>query len=98
MRAKSAFLKTLPIGNYSAEYIAMFGGFYFNMDMHPELREKNGNLIMAHYHAEMRLAWFDTLERKEPFDLLVIVENVLESSRREIHKLEHAKALKGEEI
>ncbi|KAJ3858598.1 hypothetical protein EV359DRAFT_87486 [Lentinula novae-zelandiae] len=71
MRAKSAFLNALDLGTWPDNYILMFGAFYINMDMHRELQEQDGNRVMAHYHAEMRMAWYDAMERKEPFDLSV---------------------------
>ncbi|KAJ3860289.1 hypothetical protein EV359DRAFT_49381 [Lentinula novae-zelandiae] len=70
MRAKSAFLNAIRLGTWPDHFIAMFAGFYSNMDMHRELQEQDGDRVMAHYHAEMRLAWYDAMERKAPFDLL----------------------------
>ncbi|KAJ3888540.1 hypothetical protein GG344DRAFT_53390, partial [Lentinula edodes] len=84
MRAKSAFLNTLRLGAWPDDHISMFAAFYINMDMHSELQEQDGDRVMAHYHAEMRLAWYDAMERKEPFDLSVISNRVLAESRREI--------------
>ncbi|KAJ4496522.1 hypothetical protein C8R41DRAFT_761944, partial [Lentinula lateritia] len=81
MQAKSAFLNVLGHGTWPNDYIAMFGAFYINMDMHRELQEQDGDGVMAHYHAEMRLAWYDAMERKGPFDLSVISDQVLGESR-----------------
>lgn len=90
MRAKSAFLNTLRLGAWPDDHISMFVALYINMDMHSELQEQDGHRVMAHYHAEMRLAWYDAMERKEPFDLSVISDRVLAESRRE-------KSLKGKQ-
>ncbi|KIK60239.1 hypothetical protein GYMLUDRAFT_59702 [Collybiopsis luxurians FD-317 M1] len=68
------------LGVYPNKFIVMFAGFYTNMDMHQELRELEGELVMAHYHAKMHLAWYNVNDRKEPFDLLVISESILETS------------------
>ncbi|KAJ3846165.1 hypothetical protein EV368DRAFT_70136 [Lentinula lateritia] len=81
MRAKSTFLNALHLGTYPSDFIAMFATFYTNMDIHRELREQDGEKVMAYYHAEMRLAWYDAMERGEPFDLSVIAEPVLGESR-----------------
>ncbi|KAJ3881775.1 hypothetical protein F5051DRAFT_473071 [Lentinula edodes] len=94
MRAKSAFLNTLRLGAWPDDHISMFAAFYINMDMHSELQEQDGDRVMAHYHAEMRLAWYDAMERKEPFDLSVISNRVLAESRREIVKQRQEKSLK----
>ncbi|KIK52988.1 hypothetical protein GYMLUDRAFT_77645 [Collybiopsis luxurians FD-317 M1] len=94
MRAKSAFLSALPLGEFTNEFVAMFAGFYTGMDMHPEMQEINGDRIMAHYHAEMRRAWYDAFERRKPFDLAVFSERTLEESRVEIQRQNNAKALK----
>ncbi|KAJ4494028.1 hypothetical protein C8J55DRAFT_447914 [Lentinula edodes] len=94
MRAKSAFLNTLRLGAWPDDHISMFAAFYINMDMHSELQEQDGDQVMAHYHAEMRLAWYDAMERKEPFDLSVISNRVLAESRREIVKQRQEKTLK----
>ncbi|KAJ4493338.1 hypothetical protein C8R41DRAFT_764490 [Lentinula lateritia] len=96
MRAKSAFLNALNLGTWPDDYISMFGAFYINMDMHRELQEQDGDRVMAHYHAEIRIAWYDAMERKEPFDLSVISDRVLAESRREIIKQRQEKSLKGE--
>ncbi|KAJ3809564.1 hypothetical protein F5876DRAFT_77632 [Lentinula aff. lateritia] len=98
MRAKSAFLNALGLGTWPNDYIAMFGAFYINMDIHRELQEKDGDQVMAHYHAEMRLAWYDAMERKEPFDLSVISDRVIGESRREIIKQKQEKSLKGKQL
>ncbi|KAF8828916.1 hypothetical protein HHX47_DHR3001163 [Lentinula edodes] len=95
MRAKSAFLNTLRLGAWPDDHISMFAAFYINMDMHSELQEQDGDRVMAHYHAEMRLAWYDAMERKEPFDLSVISNRVLAESRREIVKQRQEKSLKA---
>ncbi|KAJ3985632.1 hypothetical protein F5890DRAFT_1125799 [Lentinula detonsa] len=92
-RAKSAFLNALPIGNYSSEYIAMFAGFYTNMDMHEELQKPKGDLVMAQYHADMRRAWFAAYEDGEPFDLAVISAEALQLSREEVRNKAHERAL-----
>ncbi|KAJ3925298.1 MAG: hypothetical protein NXY57DRAFT_1071956 [Lentinula lateritia] len=97
MRAKSAFLNALDLGTWPDNYILMFGAFYINMDMHRELQEQDGDRVMAHYHAEMRMAWYDAMERKEPFDLSVISDRVLAESRREIIKQKQEKSLKGKQ-
>ncbi|KAJ3806339.1 hypothetical protein F5876DRAFT_80789, partial [Lentinula aff. lateritia] len=81
MRAKSAFLNALDLGTWPDNYILMFGAFYINMDMHRELQEQDGDRVMAHYHAEMCMAWYDAMERKEPFDLSVISDRVFAESR-----------------
>ncbi|KAJ3713772.1 hypothetical protein DFJ43DRAFT_1043908 [Lentinula guzmanii] len=94
-RAKSAFLNALPIGNYSSEYIAMFAGFYTNMDMHEELQKPKGDLVMAQYHADMRRAWFAAYEDGEPFDLAVISAEALQLSREEVRNKAHERALAG---
>ncbi|KAJ3842186.1 hypothetical protein F5878DRAFT_608374 [Lentinula raphanica] len=75
-RAKNGFLDALKLGNYPNEFIAMFAGFYTNMDMHREMDEVDGERVMAHYHNEMRIAWYDAMDRGKPFDLAVISENV----------------------
>ncbi|KAJ4497327.1 hypothetical protein C8R41DRAFT_865637 [Lentinula lateritia] len=95
MRAKSAFLNALRLGTWPDDFIAMFAGFYGNMDMHRELQEQDGDRVMAHYHAEMRLAWYDAMERKEPFDLSIISDRVLGESRQQIVKQKQEKSLKG---
>ncbi|KAJ4466192.1 hypothetical protein C8R41DRAFT_926182 [Lentinula lateritia] len=97
MRAKSAFLDTLRLGAWPNDHISMFAALYINMDMHSELQEQDGDWVMAHYHAEMRLAWYDAMERKEPFDLSVISDRVLAESRREIIKQRQEKSLKGKQ-
>ncbi|KAJ3915700.1 hypothetical protein F5877DRAFT_81611 [Lentinula edodes] len=97
MRAKSAFLNTLRLGAWPDDHISMFAAFYINMDMHSELQEQDGDQVMAHYHAEMRLAWYDAMERKESFDLSVISNRVLAESRREIVKQRQEKSLKGKQ-
>ncbi|KAJ3991061.1 hypothetical protein F5050DRAFT_1813012 [Lentinula boryana] len=61
MRAKSSFLNALPLGEFTEDFIKMFAGFYTGMDMHPELREEQGDKVLALYHAEMRRAWLRTL-------------------------------------
>ncbi|KAJ4498491.1 hypothetical protein C8R41DRAFT_864684 [Lentinula lateritia] len=95
MRAKSAFLDALRLGTWPSDFVAMFAGFYSNMDMHRELQEQDGDRVMAHYHAEMRLAWYDAMERKEPFDLSIISDRVLGESRLQIVKQKQEKSLKG---
>ncbi|KAJ3932224.1 MAG: hypothetical protein NXY57DRAFT_1074421 [Lentinula lateritia] len=95
MRAKSAFLNALRLGTWPDDFIAMFAGFYGNMDMHRELQEQDGDRVMAHYHAEMRLAWYDAMERKEPFDLSIISDRVLGESRQQIVKQKQEKSLKA---
>ncbi|GAV98639.1 reverse transcriptase ribonuclease h [Lentinula edodes] len=95
MRAKSAFLSALGLGTWPDNYISMFAAFHINMDMHRELQEQDGDRVMAHYHAEMRQAWYDAMERKEPFDLSVISDRVIGESRREIVKQRQEKSLKA---
>ncbi|GAW05608.1 reverse transcriptase ribonuclease h [Lentinula edodes] len=97
MRAKSAFLNALRLGTWPDHFIAMFAGFYSNMDMHRELQEQDGDRVMAHYHAEMRLAWYNTMERKAPFDLSIISDRVLGESRQQIVKQKQQKSLKGKQ-
>ncbi|KAJ4488612.1 hypothetical protein C8R41DRAFT_867956 [Lentinula lateritia] len=94
-RAKSAFLNALQLGTWPDTFIAMFAGFYSNMDMHRELQEQDGDRVMAHYHAEMRLAWYDAMERKDPFDLSIISDGVLRESHLQIAKQKQEKSLKG---
>ncbi|KAJ3912583.1 hypothetical protein F5877DRAFT_72267 [Lentinula edodes] len=94
MRAKRPFLNALNLRTWPDNYILMFAAFYINMDMHRELQEQDGDRVMAHYHAEMRMAWYDAMERKEPFDLSVISDRVLAESRREIVKQRQEKNLK----
>ncbi|KAJ4491085.1 hypothetical protein C8R41DRAFT_867626 [Lentinula lateritia] len=98
MRAKSAFLDALGLGTWPDNYVSMFASFYINMDMHRELQEQDGDRVMAHYHAEMRQAWYDAMERKEPFDLSVISDRVVGESRREIVKQRQEKSLKGKQL
>ncbi|KAJ3902994.1 hypothetical protein F5879DRAFT_804409 [Lentinula edodes] len=95
MRAKSAFLNALQLGAWPDTFIVMFAGFYSNMDMHRELQEQDGDRVMAHYHAEMRLAWYDAMERKDPFDLSIISDGVLRESHLQIVKQKQEKSLKG---
>ncbi|KAJ3859499.1 hypothetical protein EV359DRAFT_68100 [Lentinula novae-zelandiae] len=95
MRAKSAFLNALQLGAWPDTFIVMFASFYSNMDMHRKLQEQDGDRVMAHYHAEMRLAWYDAMERKDPFDLSIISEGVLRESRLQIVKQKQEKSLKG---
>ncbi|KAJ3858336.1 hypothetical protein EV359DRAFT_69090 [Lentinula novae-zelandiae] len=97
MCAKSAFLNALDLGTWPDNYILMFGAFYINMDMHRELQEQDGDQVMAHYHAEMRMAWYNAMERKEPFNLSVISDRVLAESRREIIKQKQEKSLKDKQ-
>ncbi|KAF9064328.1 hypothetical protein BDP27DRAFT_1472439 [Rhodocollybia butyracea] len=98
-RAKSAFLQALvPIGNYNQEYVQMFAEFYTNMDMHRELQQTNGDLVMALYHAEMRFAFYEAVERQKPFDLSVIAEDILEDCRKQIRSRAHTQALNGMSI
>ncbi|KAJ4475424.1 hypothetical protein C8R41DRAFT_869918 [Lentinula lateritia] len=94
MRAKSAFLNTIRLGTWPDHFIAMFAGFYSNMDMHRELQEQDGDQVMAHYHAEMWLAWYDAMERKAPFNLPIISDRVLGESRQQIVKQKQEKSLK----
>ncbi|KAJ4486946.1 hypothetical protein C8R41DRAFT_868141 [Lentinula lateritia] len=98
MRAKSAFLNAIRLGTWPDHFIAMFAGFYSNMDMHRELQEQDGDRVMAHYHAEMRLAWYDAMERKAPFDLSIISDRVLGESRQQIVKQKQEKSLKGKQF
>ncbi|KAJ3805092.1 hypothetical protein F5876DRAFT_70089 [Lentinula aff. lateritia] len=86
MRAKSAFLNALHLGTWPDDFITMFAGFYSNMDMHRELQEQDGDQVLAHYHAEMRLAWYGAMERKEPFDLSIISDRVIGESWQQIVK------------
>ncbi|KAF9061272.1 hypothetical protein BDP27DRAFT_1369817 [Rhodocollybia butyracea] len=98
-RAKSAFLQALvPIGNYNQEYVQMFAEFYTNMDMHRELQQTNSDLVMALYHAEMRFAFYEAVERQKPFDLSVIAEDILEDCRKQIRSRAHTQALNGMSI
>ncbi|KAF9059443.1 hypothetical protein BDP27DRAFT_1500774 [Rhodocollybia butyracea] len=98
-RAKSAFLQALvPIGNYNPEYVQMFAEFYTNMDMHRELQQTNGDLVMALYHAEMRFAFYEAVKRQKPFDLSVIAEDILEDCRKQIRSRAHTQALNGMSI
>lgn len=96
MRAKSSFLNALPLGEYTQDFIKMFAGFYTGMDMHPELREEHGDRVLALYHAEMRRAWHEFFERKEPFDLAVFSEETLEKCRLEVRRQVNGKAVQGE--
>ncbi|KAJ3864400.1 hypothetical protein EV359DRAFT_64058 [Lentinula novae-zelandiae] len=93
--AKSAFLNALGLGTWPDEFVAMFAGFYSNMDMHRELQEQDGDRVLAHYHAKMWLAWYDAIERKEPFDLSIISDRVIGESRQQIVKQKQEKSLKG---
>ncbi|KAJ3848320.1 hypothetical protein EV368DRAFT_68365 [Lentinula lateritia] len=43
MQAKSAFLNAPQLGTWPDTFIAMFAGFYSNMDMHCELQEQEGD-------------------------------------------------------
>ncbi|KAJ3853550.1 hypothetical protein EV368DRAFT_63990 [Lentinula lateritia] len=95
MRAKSAFLNALHLGTWPDDFITMFAGFYSNMDMHRELQEQDGDQVLAHYHAEMRLAWYNAMERKEPFDLSIISNRVIGESWQQIVKQKQEKSLKG---
>ncbi|KAJ3801642.1 hypothetical protein GGU11DRAFT_836367 [Lentinula aff. detonsa] len=96
MRAKSSFLNALPYGDFTNDFIKMFAGFYTGMDMHPELREENGDRVLALYHAEMRRAWYKGFERREPFDLAVFSEDTLGKCRVEIHRQDNQRVIKGE--
>lgn len=95
MRAKSSFLNALPLGDFTDDYIKMFAGFYTGMDMHPELREEHGDKVLALYHAEMRRAWYELFEQKQPFDLAVFSEETLEKCRIEVRRQLNEKAMKG---
>ncbi|KAJ3859480.1 hypothetical protein EV359DRAFT_68123 [Lentinula novae-zelandiae] len=95
MRAKSAFLNALQLGTWPDSFIAILAGFYSNMDMHRELQEQDGDRVMAHYHAEMQLAWYNAMERKDLFDLSMISDGVLRESRLQIVKQKQEKSLKG---
>ncbi|KIK63652.1 hypothetical protein GYMLUDRAFT_446731 [Collybiopsis luxurians FD-317 M1] len=86
MRAKSTFLSALSLGEFTDDFVAMFAGFYTGMDMHPEMQELYGGRVMAHYHAEMRRAWYGAFEHRKPFDLAVFSERTLEESRVEIRR------------
>jgi hypothetical protein len=92
-RAKSAFLDALPLGGYPVKFIEMFARFYANMDMHEELRELDGDKVMAQYHALMRQAWYDANESGHSWDLSVISEKAMDKSRREIQRRAYEKAL-----
>ncbi|KAJ4501326.1 hypothetical protein C8R41DRAFT_862521 [Lentinula lateritia] len=98
MCAKSAFLNAIRLGTWPDHFIAMFAGFYSNMDMYRELQEQDGDRVMAHYHAEMRLAWYDAMERKAPFDLSIISDRVLGESHQQIVKQKQEKSLKGKQF
>ncbi|KAJ3858120.1 hypothetical protein EV359DRAFT_69258, partial [Lentinula novae-zelandiae] len=82
------------LGAWPDTFIAMFAGFYSNMDMHHELQEQDRDRVMAHHHAEMRLAWYDAMERKDPFDLSIISDGVLRESCLQIVKQKQEKSLK----
>ncbi|KAJ3868524.1 hypothetical protein EV359DRAFT_60614 [Lentinula novae-zelandiae] len=56
MRAKSAFLNALQLGTWPDTFIAMFAGFYSNMDMHRELQEQDG---------DRKCVWHGTTQWKE---------------------------------
>ncbi|KAJ3729979.1 hypothetical protein DFJ43DRAFT_1225284 [Lentinula guzmanii] len=96
MRAKSSFLNALSYGDFTNDFIKMFAGFYTGMDMHPELREEHGDKVLALYHAEMRRAWYEGFEQKEPFDLAVFSEDTLEKCRIEIRRQNSERMIKGE--
>ncbi|KAJ3812374.1 hypothetical protein F5876DRAFT_74950 [Lentinula aff. lateritia] len=98
MHAKSAFVNALQLGTWPDAFIAMFTGFYSNMDMYRELQEQDRDWVMAHYHAEMRLAWYDAMERKNPFDLSIILDGVLWESHLQVVKQKQEKSLKGMSI
>ncbi|KAJ3771165.1 hypothetical protein FB446DRAFT_773242 [Lentinula raphanica] len=93
--ARKGFLEALKVGEYTLEYITMFTDFYANMDMHPEMCNIDGDRVMIHYHSEMRIAWYNALERGEPFDLAVISENILEASRQKIDRRIHEERLEN---
>lgn len=95
MRAKSSFLNALPLGDFTEDFVKMFAGFYTGMDVHPELREENGDRVLALYHAEMRRAWYEFFELKEPFDLAVFSEETLEKCRMEVRRQANEKTVKG---
>jgi hypothetical protein len=98
-RAKSAFLQALvPIGNYNQEYVQMFAEFYTNMDMHQELQQPSGDLVMALYHVEMQFAFYEATECQKPFDLSVIAEDVLEDCHKQIRSWAYTQALNGMSI
>ncbi|KAE9407405.1 hypothetical protein BT96DRAFT_986703 [Gymnopus androsaceus JB14] len=96
MRAKSSFLNALPQGEFTDEFIRMFAGFYTGMDMHPELREEHGDRVLALYHAEMRRAWYERFEQRDPFDLAVFSEDTLEKCRIEVRRQNSERTIKGE--
>ncbi|KAJ4476574.1 hypothetical protein C8R41DRAFT_745415, partial [Lentinula lateritia] len=52
MQAKSAFLNALGPGTWPDDFVAMFAGFYSNMDMHRKLQEQDGDQVLAHYHTK----------------------------------------------
>ena len=56
------------------------------MDMHEELRENDGDKVMALYHALMRQAWYDDVEAGTPWDLSVISDKVMDKSRRDVQR------------
>ena len=95
MRAKSSFLNTLLHGEFTDDFIKMFAGFYTGMVMHPELREEHGDQVLVLYHAEMRRAWYECFEQREPFDLAVFSEDILEKCRIEIRRQNSKKMIKG---
>lgn len=98
MRAKSSFLNALPLGDYTEDFVKMFAGFYTGMDMHPELREEHGDKVLALYHAEMRRAWYELFEQKEPFDLAVFSEDTLEKCRMEVRRQINERMIKGKQL
>ncbi|KAF9026726.1 hypothetical protein BDZ89DRAFT_1261279 [Hymenopellis radicata] len=84
--AKNAFLGALHLGNYPDSYITMFSAFYVNMEMAPELREEDGEAVMALYHAWMRQEWYDRNEQGSPFNLALISPEVLARAGKKIDK------------
>uniref|UniRef100_A0A0W0G7A2 Uncharacterized protein n=1 Tax=Moniliophthora roreri TaxID=221103 RepID=A0A0W0G7A2_MONRR len=77
MQGKNVFITNMSLGGYTEEHIRMFSQFYINMELHPRLREKQGQRAFVRYHAGVCWDWFESNEAGKPFDLANINEDIL---------------------
>ena len=72
-------------GTWPRAHIEATASFFFNIEVHPRKRQKNGKEALIVYQARARREWFDALQRKQGFNLALIQEDLLRSYAEEVN-------------
>jgi hypothetical protein len=80
---------------YPKKHIESFATFYHNLTTHPELLEEGGEQLIVHYHARVRMEYYQRNKTAEPFDPAVWSDQLFQQCRSDIQRTEHQHALAG---